>query len=159
MIWYVRLFGFLRENALCAHDVMYPGRYEKSLCSDNDPPCYSREMKIIYSDWVALIRRLLMNVMYESHHQSRYFSDKMYLKRIWGCGRLKQAKQNKNKQKTRKQKGRGYLVTKCNTFDIFCRYFTGWKLCETFYSFYFIIFFLKLYILIKNNNNNNNLGS
>ena len=54
------LVGILRENALCAHYIMYAGHYEKSLCSDNDPRCYSREMKIISSDWIALLCRLLI---------------------------------------------------------------------------------------------------
>ena len=36
------------------------GHYEKSLCSDNDPRCYLREIKIISSDWIALLRRLLI---------------------------------------------------------------------------------------------------
>ena len=49
----------LRENVHCAHDITYEGHYEKSLYSDNDPGCYSREMKIISSDWIALLRRLL----------------------------------------------------------------------------------------------------
>ena len=37
MVWYARLFGVLRENALCAHDIKYAGHYEKSLLHDNDP--------------------------------------------------------------------------------------------------------------------------
>ena len=61
MVCYMHLFGILRENALCAHDITYVGHYEKSLCSDNDPPCYSREIKRISSDWIALLRRLLIN--------------------------------------------------------------------------------------------------
>ena len=60
VVWYVCLFGVLRENALCAHDITYAGHYEKSLCSDNDPCCYPRGMKIISSDWIALLRRLLI---------------------------------------------------------------------------------------------------
>ena len=60
VLWYARLFGVLRENALCAYDIRYAGHYEKSLYSDNDPRYYSREMKIISSDWIAPLRRLLM---------------------------------------------------------------------------------------------------
>ena len=35
-------------------------RYEKSLCSDNDPHCHSRKMKKICLDWISLLRRLLI---------------------------------------------------------------------------------------------------
>ena len=60
MVWYARLFGVLRENALCAHDITYAGHYERSLLRDNDSRCYLRKMKIISSDWIALLRRLLI---------------------------------------------------------------------------------------------------
>ena len=32
----------------------------ESLCSDNDPRCHMRKIKIISSDWIALLRRLLI---------------------------------------------------------------------------------------------------
>ena len=54
----------LRENALCAHDIMYAGHYERSLLRDNDSRCYLRKMEIISSDWIVLLRRLLMHVDY-----------------------------------------------------------------------------------------------
>ena len=44
----------------------YAGHYEKSLWSDNDLGCYSREMKIISSDWIALLRRLLIQNKYSA---------------------------------------------------------------------------------------------
>ena len=85
MVWYARLFGVLRENALCAHDITYAGHYEKSLLHVNDSRCYLRKMKItityaghyeksllhvndsrcylrkrnITSDWIGLLCRLL----------------------------------------------------------------------------------------------------
>ena len=61
VVWYARLFGILRENALCAHDITYAGHYEKSLLRDNDSRYYLRKMKIISSDWIALLHRLLIN--------------------------------------------------------------------------------------------------
>ena len=42
VVQYAGLCGVLRENALGAHDITYAGHYEKSLCSDNDPCCYTR---------------------------------------------------------------------------------------------------------------------
>ena len=56
------MFAVLRENALGAHDITYryTGHHEKLLCSDNDPRCHLRKMKIIFSDWIALLRRLLI---------------------------------------------------------------------------------------------------
>ena len=62
VVWYVRLFGVLRENALCAHDITYADHYEKSLLRDNDSRYYLHKIKIISSDWIALLRKLLMNV-------------------------------------------------------------------------------------------------
>ena len=56
---YAHLFGVLRENALGAHDITNSGHYEKSLCSDNDPCCHSHKIKIISSDWIGLLCRLL----------------------------------------------------------------------------------------------------
>ena len=67
-----RLFGVLRENALCTHNIMYVGRYEKSLCSDNDPRCYLREMKLISSDWIALLRRILITNNNHHHYVKTY---------------------------------------------------------------------------------------
>ena len=32
----------------------------ESLCSDNDPRCHMRNIKIIASDWIVLLRRLLI---------------------------------------------------------------------------------------------------
>ena len=66
VVWDARLFGVLRENPLCAHDITYAGHYEKSLCSDNDLRYYSREIKIISSDWITLLRRLLVMYRYGS---------------------------------------------------------------------------------------------
>ena len=40
------LFGILRENELGAHDTTWRG----SLCSDNDPRCHWRKLKIISSE-------------------------------------------------------------------------------------------------------------
>ena len=60
MVWCACLFGVLKENALCARDITYVGHYEKSLLCDNDSHCYLHEVKIISSDWIALLRRLLM---------------------------------------------------------------------------------------------------
>ena len=60
LVWYSRLFGVLRENALCAHDIMYAGHFEKSLLHDIESRCYLRKMEIISSDWIALSCRLLM---------------------------------------------------------------------------------------------------
>ena len=48
-----------RENTLHAHDITYAGHYEKSLLRDNDSRCYLRKIKIISSDWIVLLRRLL----------------------------------------------------------------------------------------------------
>ena len=62
LVWYLRLFCVLRENALCAHDITYAGHYEKSLLRDNDSCCYLCEMKIISSDWIALLGRLLISI-------------------------------------------------------------------------------------------------
>ena len=51
------------RNVINPHDIiMYAGRYEKSLCSDNDPRCYSPEMKIISSDWIALITQVINTI-------------------------------------------------------------------------------------------------
>ena len=58
------LVWHLRENALCAYDITYAGHYEKSLLHDNDSHCYLRKIKIISSDWIALLRRLLMQVKF-----------------------------------------------------------------------------------------------
>ena len=60
VVWYARLFGVLTENALCAHDITYAGHYEKSLLRVYDSRCCLRKMKIISSDWIALLRRLLI---------------------------------------------------------------------------------------------------
>ena len=61
MVLYARLFGVLRENTLYAYDITCVGHYEKSLLRDNDSCCYLCRMKIISSDWIALLRRLLMD--------------------------------------------------------------------------------------------------
>ena len=54
-------FDVLRENTPCAHDITYTGHYEKSVTlRDNDSHCYLHKMKIISSDLIALLRRLLM---------------------------------------------------------------------------------------------------
>ena len=66
------LFGILRENVLCAHEITYAGHYEKSLCSDNDPHCYLREMKLISSDWIALLRRILITNNNHHHYVKTY---------------------------------------------------------------------------------------
>ena len=63
---YERLLGVLRENALGTHDITYADHHEKSLCSDNDPPCQSCEIKIIYLDWIAQLHRLLIQNMHEN---------------------------------------------------------------------------------------------
>ena len=60
VVWYTHLFCVLRENKFCAHDITYTAHFEKSLCFDNDPRCYPCEMKIISSEWIALLRRLLI---------------------------------------------------------------------------------------------------
>ena len=60
VVQYACLFGVLRENALGTHDIMYAGHYEKSLCSDDDLCCHLRKMKITSSDWITLLRRLLI---------------------------------------------------------------------------------------------------
>ena len=33
----------------------------ESLCSDNDPRCHMRKIKMTSSDWIALLRRLLIS--------------------------------------------------------------------------------------------------
>ena len=65
-MWYASLFCVLRENALCAHDITYVGHYEKSLLRDDDSCNYLRKMKIISSDWIALLRRLLIIYIYSN---------------------------------------------------------------------------------------------
>ena len=74
--WYTRLFGFLSESALCAHDIMYVGHnYKKSLLGDNDSRCYLRKMKIISLDWIVLLRRLLIrNILLIRNYETSYFN-------------------------------------------------------------------------------------
>ena len=60
VIIHARLFGVLREKARYAHDITYAGHYEKSLLRDNDSRCYLPKMKIIFSFWTPLLRRLLI---------------------------------------------------------------------------------------------------
>ena len=60
-MWYSRLFGVERENTLSAHDITYAGHYQKSLLR-NDSRCYLCNMKIISSDWIALLRRSLIDI-------------------------------------------------------------------------------------------------
>ena len=40
----------------------------ESLCSDNDPRCHMRKIKIISSDWIALLRRLLITFKLHCTH-------------------------------------------------------------------------------------------
>ena len=54
----VLVWCFRRKHTLSSWH--HAGHYEKSLCSDKDPRCYSREMKIIFSDWITLLHRLLI---------------------------------------------------------------------------------------------------
>ena len=63
MVQFSRLFDILRENALGAHDIKYVGHYEKSLCSDDD----QRKMKVISSDLIALLCRLLITICVLNH--------------------------------------------------------------------------------------------
>ena len=95
VVCYERLFGVLRENALCAHDIRYAGHYEKSLCSDNDLRCYSGEMKIISSDWIALLRRLLkyINNLRYSAIQSKEI---IFILRMWQRGSLSEHNDSKS---------------------------------------------------------------
>ena len=74
--WYTRLFGFLSESALCAHDIMYVGHYKKSLLGDNDSRCYLRKMKIISLDWIVLLRRLLIRniILLIRNYETSFFN-------------------------------------------------------------------------------------
>ena len=51
---------FKRKRTRRSWHHVHGSYYEKSLCSDNDPRCYSSKMKKISLDWFALLRRLLM---------------------------------------------------------------------------------------------------
>ena len=60
----VRALGwrFKRKRTWCSwhHDLESIRHDLESLCSDNDPRCHMRKIKIISSDWIALLHRLLM---------------------------------------------------------------------------------------------------
>ena len=81
------MFGGLRENALFSHDITNAGHYEKSLLRDNDCRCYLRKMKIISSDWIALLRRLLISI--NNLRNSAIQSEEIiFILRMWQRGSL-----------------------------------------------------------------------
>ena len=60
-----RLFVRLRLRANGARDnanVTRRSHYQKSLLRDNDRAVFRAKLVIIYVDWIALLRRLLMHV-------------------------------------------------------------------------------------------------
>ena len=56
----VSLFKRKRTWRSWHHDLESIRHDLESLCSDNDPRCHMRKIKIISSDWIPLLRRLLI---------------------------------------------------------------------------------------------------
>ena len=57
----------LRLGAIGARDnvnITRGGHYQKSLLRDNDRAVFRAKLVIIYVDWIALLRRLLILIKY-----------------------------------------------------------------------------------------------
>ena len=62
-VHYARLVRVLRKQRTWRnwhHDLESIRHDLESLCSDNDPRCHMRKIKIMSSNWIALLRRLLI---------------------------------------------------------------------------------------------------